>query len=308
MTRYLLLRLARFALTVWVVSTVAFLVTHAIGDPARLLVNPEGTQQDLAGMKAALGLDRPLPDQYLAFLAGIPRGDFGTSFRYSQPAMPLVLGRLPATLLLAGTAFLVMVPLGLVLGTAAAVRRNSPIDYLATSVAVAGRAMPSFWLGLVLILLFSVGLKMLPPSGMGGPQHLLMPAAVLGTATLATVTRLTRSSLLEVLSQDYIRTAHSKGISNRRVLIIHALRNSMLPLVSVLAIEIGGILTGAVIVETIFAWPGVGRLIVESIFAYDFPVVQASVFLTAFLFAFVNLCADLMYGILDPRIRLNAGQ
>ena len=297
-------RLLRLVLTAFVVSTLVFLITHAIGDPTRLLVNPEGTQEDLSNLKAALGLDRPLWDQYLAFLAGIIHLDFGTSFRYSQPALQLVISRLPATLLLAGTAFGVMVPLGIILGVVAAVRRNSAPDYVATTLAVAGRAMPSFWLGLVLILLFAVDIRIFPPSGLRGPRSLVLPAFTLGTATLASVTRLTRSGMLEVLSQDYIRTARSKGLTSRRVLLIHALRNAMLPVVSILALEIGNILTGAVIVETIFAWPGVGRLIVESIFAYDFPVVQASVFLIAMLFLVMNLFADLLYGVLDPRIRL----
>lgn len=303
MGRFLLIRLARLIFSLIAVSTVVFVVTHAIGDPARLLVNPEGTQEDLSRLKAALGLDRPLIEQYWAFVGGVIRGDFGTSFRYGQPALTLVLERLPATLILAATSFGVMVPIALGLGILAAVRRNTLYDHAATMFAVAGRALPSFWLSLLLILVFSVGLRWLPPSGYGRLENLVMPALALGTTTLAAVTRLTRSGMLEVLSQDYIRTARSKGLRSRRVLFRHALPNAMLPVVSVLALEIGNILTGAVIVETIFAWPGVGRLIVESIFSYDFPVVQAAVFLMAILFLVMNFLADLLYGVLDPRIR-----
>ena len=303
MIAYLARRLIHVAFVVFTVSTVVFLIMHAIGDPTRLLVNPEGTGEDLSRLRSSLGLDRPLLEQYLSFMSGVIQGDFGRSFRYQQSALPLVLSRLPATLLLAGVSFGAMVPLAVLLGVIAAVHRNSALDYVTTSIAVAGRAMPTFFLGLLLILLFSVNLRVLPASGYGRPEQLLMPALTLGVGLLATVARLVRSAMLEVLPQDYIRTARGKGLSPSAVLFRHALRNGMLPVVTLVALQVGNILTGAVIVETIFAWPGVGRLVVESIFAYDFPLVQASVFLIAMLFVATNLAADLVYAVVDPRIR-----
>ena len=303
MIAYLARRLLHVAFVVFAVSTVVFLIMHAIGDPTRLLVNPEGTGEDLSRLRSSLGLDRPLFEQYVSFLSGLIQGDFGRSFRYQQSALPLVLSRLPATLLLAGVSFGAMVPLAVLLGVIAAVHRNSALDYVTTSFAVAGRAMPTFFLGLLLILLFSVNLRVLPASGYGRPEQLLMPALTLGVGLLATVARLVRSAMLEVLPQDYIRTARGKGLSPSAVLFRHALRNGMLPVVTLVALQVGNILTGAVIVETIFAWPGVGRLVVESIFAYDFPLVQASVFLIAMLFVATNLAADLVYAVVDPRIR-----
>jgi peptide/nickel transport system permease protein len=306
MNGYVQRRLLQFPFILFAVATVVFLVMHAIGDPARLLLNPEGTRQDLANLEAALGLDQPLYIQYLRYMAGLVHGDFGNSFRYHQPALQLVLERLPATLLLTGVALAITVPFALAMGVLSATHRNSPLDYLATALAVAGRALPSFWLGLLLILLLGVQFPILPPSGYGQPSQIIMPALTLGLGLAAAVTRLTRSSMLEVLQQDYIRTARSKGLTGQAVLMGHALRSALIPVVTILALQMGTLLSGSVIVETIFAWPGVGRLIVDSIFQYDYPVVEAAVLCLALLFLLLNLATDLLYGALDPRMRVDA--
>lgn len=303
MSRYIVRRLVQLPFIVFGVATAVFLIMRAVGDPTKLLVAPEGTREDLSRLQAALGLDQPLPIQYIRFLAGLIHGDFGDSFRYHQPALQLVLDRLPATLLLAGAALGVMVPLAVTLGVVSATHRNSWVDYLATALAVAGRALPSFWLGLLLILVLSVQFPLLPPSGYGSGSQVLMPALTLGLGLAAAVTRLTRSSMLEILSQDYVRTARAKGLPNRAVLFGHAFRSALIPVVTILSLQIGNILSGAVIVETIFAWPGVGRLIVESIFQYDYPVVEAAVLCIAVMFVLLNLVTDVLYGLLDPRTR-----
>jgi peptide/nickel transport system permease protein len=304
-SQYLVRRLIQFPFILFAVATLVFVIMHAIGDPARLLLNPEGTRQDLANLEAALGLDQPLYVQYLRYLAGLVHGDFGSSFRYHQPALQLVLERLPATLLLTGVSLGVMVPFALTMGILSATHRNGPLDFLATAVAVAGRALPSFWLGLLLILVFSVQFPILPPSGYGDPSQIIMPALTLGLGLAAAVTRLTRSSMLDVLQQDYVRTARAKGLGNQRVLLGHALRSALIPVVTILALQLGAVLSGSVIVETIFAWPGVGRLIVDSIFQYDYPVVEAAVLCIAVLFLVLNLATDLLYGVLDPRSRVD---
>jgi peptide/nickel transport system permease protein len=300
---YVQRRLLQLPFILFAVSTVVFLVMHGIGDPTRLLVAPEGTQEDLSRLKAALGLDQPLHIQYGRFLAGIVRGDFGDSFRYHRPAMSLVMERVPATALLAGTALVFMLPLAIGLGVLSALNRGGPLDYLATALSVGGRALPSFWLGLLLILVLAVQTPLLPPSGYGRAEQLIMPALTLGLGLAASVARLTRSSMLEVLGAEYVRTARAKGLTEGAVVLGHALRSALIPVVTILALQVGNILSGAVIVETIFAWPGLGRLMVESIFQYDFPVVEAAVFCTAVLFVLVNLIADLLYGVLDPRAR-----
>ncbi len=303
MGRYTVKRLMQSIVVILAVSTLAFVILRGVGDPARLLLSPEGTREDLSTLRRVLGLDVPLYVQYVRFLGGIVRGDFGTSFTFGLPAFELVLQRMPATLLLTGAALAIAVPMGLVLGIISAVKQNTVYDNLATTLAVLGRATPNFWLAIMLILLFGVILRWLPPSGYGSLSHLIMPAIALGTGLAATIARLTRSSMLEVIRQDYVRTARAKGLRERNVLFRHAFRNALIPVITVIGLQTGTLLGGAIITETIFAWPGAGRLLVQSIYNYDYPVVQTSVFIIATTFVLINLVIDLLYGSIDPRIR-----
>ncbi len=303
MGRYTLRRLLQALFVILAVLVFTFVILRAIGDPARLLVSPEGSRENLASIRRALGLDAPLHVQFVRFMAGIFRGDFGTSFTFGRPALGLVLERVPATLLLTFVSLGGAVPVGMLLGAISAIRRNSFYDNVATTLAVLGRAVPNFWLSIMLIVLFGANLKWLPPSGYGTAAHIVMPAFALGAGLAAMVARLTRSSLLEVMRQDYVRTARAKGLDERTVLVRHALRNALIPITTVVGLQMGHLLGGAIITETIFAWPGVGRLLTQSIYNYDYPVVQTSVFIIAVTFVFVNLAVDLLYALIDPRIR-----
>ena len=304
MTVYLLRRLAQAVLVLLGVSFVVFFILYLTGDPALVLLPPDASAEDIRKFREAMGFNDPFIVQYGRFLGGALRGDFGQSVRHGEPAFPLVLERLPATFQLSGAALLVALVLAIPAGVVSAVRRNSAIDYVATVVALLGQSMPTFWLGIMLILIFSVQLHLLPSSGRGGIEHLALPAVTLGLFTTARITRLTRSGMLEVLNQDYIRTARAKGVSARPVVWKHAFKNAAIPIVTIVGIELGTLLGGSVITETIFAWPGVGRLSVQAIYNRDYPVVQAAVFLLASTFVLVNLVVDLLYTYLDPRIRL----
>jgi ABC-type dipeptide/oligopeptide/nickel transport system permease component len=304
MTVYLLRRLAQAVLVLLGVSFVVFFILYLTGDPALVLLPPDATAEDIRKFREAMGFNDPFIVQYGRFLGGALRGDFGQSVRHGEPAFPLVLERLPATFQLSGAALLVALVLAIPAGVISAVRRNSVVDYVATVIALLGQSMPTFWLGIMLILIFSVQLNLLPSSGRGGLEHLALPAVTLGLFTTARITRLTRSGMLEVLNQDYIRTARAKGVSARPVVWKHALKNAAIPIVTIVGIELGTLLGGSVITETIFAWPGVGRLSVQAIYNRDYPVVQAAVFLLASTFVLVNLVVDLLYTYLDPRIRL----
>lgn len=303
MGRYAAKRLLQAIFVTLAVLVFTFVILRAIGDPARLLVSPEGSRENLAQIRRVLGLDVPLHVQFVRFMAGIARGDFGTSFTFGRPALGLVLERIPATLLLTFAALALAVPTGMFLGIISAVKRNTIYDNVATTLAVLGRAVPNFWLSIMLIVLFGATLKWLPPSGYGTVAHIVMPAAALGANLAAMVARLTRSSLLEVMRHDYVRTARAKGLSEPTVLNRHALRNALIPITTVVGLQAGHLLGGAIITETIFAWPGVGRLLTQSIYTYDYPVVQTSVFLIAVTFVFLNLAIDLLYALIDPRIR-----
>ena len=303
MRSYLLRRLWQAVLVLFGVSVVVFLILHLTGDPAALLLPPDATAEDVARFRKAMGFDDHVAVQYVRFLKGALRGDFGESVRHGEPAMHLVLERLPATFELAGAGLLLAMCLAIPAGIISAVKRNTPIDYVSTVVALMGQAMPTFWLGIMLILVFSVRLSWLPSSGRGDFQHLILPAVTLGLFTTARITRLTRSGMLEVLGQDYIRTARAKGVSEQPVVWKHALKNAAIPIITIVGIELGTLLGGSVITETIFAWPGVGRLSVQAIFNRDYPVVQAAVFLLASTFVFLNFIVDVAYTWLDPRIR-----
>ncbi len=303
MRSYLRRRLWQSLLVLLGVSVVVFLLLHLTGDPAALLLPPDATAEDIAKFRTAMGFDDPVAVQYVRFLKGAVRGDFGESLRHGEPAMGLVLERLPATFELAGAGLLIALGLAIPAGIVSAVRRNTSVDYVSTVVALLGQAMPTFWLGIMLILIFSVRLNWLPSSGRGGLEHLILPAITLGLFTTARITRLTRSGMLEVLGQDYIRTARAKGVGEPPVVWKHALKNASIPIVTIVGIELGTLLGGSVITETIFAWPGVGRLSVQAIFNRDYPVVQSAVFLLASTFVIVNFLVDVIYTYLDPRIR-----
>ena len=308
MSEYLIRRLA-FSLTAMLgVITIVFILLHVSGDPASLLVTQDATRQDMDRIRRAYGLDRPLSVQYARFMERVARGDLGYSYRQGVPVTELITERIGATFELALASLALAIVLGVALGMAAAVRRGSGVDTVAMTVALLGTSMPSFWLGLLLIIIFGVKLGWLPVSGYGGLDHLVMPAFVLGGFYAAQVSRLTRTSLLEVLAQDYIRTGRAKGLRARVVLFKHALRNAALPVLTVLGLSFGQMLGGAIIVESIFAWPGMGRLAVQAVLGRDFPVVQGVAIVGSAVFLAVNLTVDLVYGWVDPRLRSAAEQ
>ena len=301
---YLLRRFLQSLLVLLGVSFVVFGILFLTGDPALVLLPPDASAEDVAKFRESMGFNDPFFVQYGRFLLGALRGDFGQSVRHGEPAFDLVMERMPATFELAGAALAIALCLAIPAGIVSAVRCNSLLDYVSTVVALLGQSMPTFWLGIMLILLFSVQLNLLPSSGRGEWRHMLLPAITLGLFTTARITRLTRSGMLEVLSQDYIRTARAKGVGNPPVVWKHALKNAAIPIVTIVGIELGTLLGGSVITETIFAWPGVGRLSVQAIYNRDYPVVQAAVFTLSATFVLVNLVVDVLYTYLDPRIRL----
>ncbi len=304
MIAYLVQRLA-WALVLLVVTTLAvFVVVHLSGDPTALYVGPEGTRADYEMVRAALGFDRPLPEQYGRFLARAVRADFGRSLRHQQPTLPLVLERFPATLRLALAAMLLAMLLAVPLGILSALRRNSLLDSCAMTFALSGQCMPTFWLGILLILVFGVNLGWVPVYGGEGLRALALPAVTLGVWAMARTARITRSSMLEVLPQDFLRTARAKGISEWGVILRHGLRNGAIPIVTALGLELGNLLGGAVITEAVFAYPGIGRLAVEAVVNKDIPLLQAVVFAIATALILLNVAVDLLYMVLDPRVRL----
>jgi len=301
---YILSRLGQTALVVFLSLTAVFAMVRLSGDPVLLFMPMDIQAKDVNEFRQRLGFNDPLPVQYGRFLAGAVRGDFGESLRYKQDALGLVLERLPATLLLAGASLLLTVGIALPLGVLSAVRRNSVLDHVGTVATVLGQATPGFWLGLMLIFVFSVKLRWLPTGGTGSLAHLAMPAVVLAAFFAARIARLTRSAVLDALGEDYVLTARAKGLGEGRVVGKHTLRNSAIPIVTLAGLEAGQLLGGAVITETIFAWPGLGRLTVQALLNRDFPVVLAAVFLVSVMYTLINLLVDLLYGWLDPRVRL----
>src|SRR5438876_4505564 len=284
------------------VSVIVFALLHLTGDPTRLLLPLEAREEDVRQLRALLGLDDPLWVQYVRFLARAVRGDFGVSFKHQVPALTLIFQTLPAALELAaaglGLALVVAVPAGIL----AALRRNSLIDAVCSVGVLLGQAMPVYWLGLLLILVFAVKLGWLPAAGRDGLASLVLPAFALGAFSMARIARMARSGMLEVLAQDYVRTARAAGVHTFLVTYKYALKNAAIPLVTIIGLEFGILLGGAVITETIFAWPGVGRLAVDAIFSRDYPLVQAIVAVLATVFVAINLVVDLVYTYLDPRI------
>lgn len=305
MPGYFARRIVQSVLVLLGVATVVFGLMHLSGDPVRLLAPIDTTSEELATLRAAYGLDRPLVVQYWDFVTSAVRGDFGTSLRSRQDALQLVFERLPATLYLSlaalGIALLTAIPLGVV----AALNHNTWRDRLVMGIALIGQSMPVFWLGILLIMVFAVWLNLLPATGTrDGWRSFILPAVTLGLYSMARTARFLRTELLDTLGQDYIRTARAKGARPARVIWLHAFRNALIPVVTLIGLDLAALLAGSVITETIFAWPGVGRLAINAIYNRDFPVLQASVMVVSTIYVVVNLIVDLLYGVLDPRIEV----
>ncbi len=304
MGNYIRRRLLQSLVVIWGVTLLVFvLVRLAPGDPATMLLAESATPEQLEEVREKWGLNDPIWVQYAVFMRNALQGDLGNSLFFQKPALEILLERMPATLQLSAAALIFSLSIAIPVGVLSAIRRNSFWDYLGTSLAMLGQAMPPYWLGIMLILLFSVKLGWFPTSGRGGIAHLVLPAVTLGSVLMALITRLVRSGMLDVLNQDYVRTARAKGLPERVVIARHAMRNILIPLVTVIGLQLGALFGGAVITESIFAWPGVGRLALQAISARDYPLVQASVLLISIVYVFLNLAVDIFYVYLDPRIR-----
>ena len=303
MKAFLLRRSGQALVAVFGVMTLVFFVQRLTGDPTYLLVPETATQADVEAMRHALGLDRSLVVQYLDFLWSMSRLDLGDSFIQNAPVTTIIASRLPYTLQLAAGALFIALVVGLPVGLILALARGRVANPL-MGIVLAAQSMPTFWSGILMIMIFGVWLGWLPPSGSGSPAHLIMPSIALGLLSMATYARISRSSILGELSKDYVRSARARGVATKRLVVRHLLRNAVIPVISITALEISQLLAGAVIVETVFAWPGLGLLTVQSIVARDFVVVQGVVLLGAFVTIAVNFIADILYSIVDPRIRL----
>lgn len=304
MFRCLLGRLGDALVAILGLLTFVFIAARLTGDPALVMLPVGSTEEQLAEFRRQMGLDRPLLEQYLSFMADAVRGDFGESFLHQRPAMEVVLERLPATIELALAALILGTAVGLLAGFVAAIYRGGFLEFAAMTIALLGQATPVFWLGIVLILVFSVELGWLPAGGRGTFAHLILPAISLATFTTASIARLLRSSMIEVLKENYVRTAVAKGLINRIIYMRHAARPALIPVITMIGILAGELFSGAVITETIFSWPGVGRVMIQAIQSKDFTVVQAGVTVISAIFIGFNLLVDLAYGLLDPRIRI----
>ena len=303
MQRYIIIRLLQGILTLLLLSVLVFALTRATGDPILLLLGTQATEEERESAREELGLGKPLVTQYFVWAGDVLRGDFGKSIASRRPVSELLKDRFPATAKLALATVIFTVPIGVVLGVLCALRRNKSVDVLGRTIAVLGQSLPSFWVGIVLMLLFAVVWEVLPASGIGGPSHYVLPVITMGWFFLAGGIRLTRSSMLEVLGSDYITFLRAKGTPESSVILKHALRNAAIPIITLSTVLFAYLLTGSVIAETVFAWPGLGRLAYQSIFTRDFPVVQAIVMLYGVIFIALNLLADILYAWTDPRIR-----
>ncbi|MFE2378952.1 ABC transporter permease [Streptomyces sp. NPDC059398] len=301
--RGVLVRLGTAVLVLLCTATVSFFLVRLSGDPVKQLLPPDATAHQESVLRASLGLDRPLLTQYLDFLWGLPRLDFGNSLFYNEPVRTVLADRLPATLQLAGAALVVTLVVAVPAGIFAAMRRGRASDRGVMTGVLLGQSTPPFWVGILLILVFAVGLHVLPASGYGTFANLVLPAVTLAVYSVAVVARLLRSSLIDVLSSDHIRTARAKGFGPVKVVLRHGLRNASLPVITVVGLEVGSLLGGAILTEQVFSWPGVGQLTIEAISKRDFPLVQATVLFFAATFVVVNLLVDLSYSFLDPRVR-----
>jgi peptide/nickel transport system permease protein len=302
--RYLIRRGLHSLVVLVGVSLLVFILMRLTGDPVFLLLPPDASQEQVDRLRENLGLDEPIPVQYGRFLVNALQGDFGTSYRTGQPAMKMVLDRVPATLALASVAAAITIIIAVPVGIVSAKYRHTWVDDVGRGIALLGQAVPSFWLGIMLILIFSVRLGWLPPFGTGSWKHLILPGITLGAYSAAIISRLLRSTLLEVLNADYIRTARAKGLSDQSVLYRHALQNAALPVVTMFGLQVGVLFGGAVITEFVFAYPGMGRLVLQAIGNRDFAVVQAFVLLVTVIIIAANVMVDLLYAVLDPRIKV----
>jgi peptide/nickel transport system permease protein len=312
MGKYVAKRIIQVIPTLFFVILTAFLLMKLIpGDPAMILLGPQARAEDIARFRQQLGLDRPLPVQFLIYLKRVLTGDLGTSLVYRQSVLSLILERLPVTVTLSLCALVIAVSIGIPAGVMAAMKHNSFIDLLVTILALMGLSIPIFWFGMMLIIVFSLELGWLPAVGLGDPSkglwdvvsHFILPSLALGILSTGTIARFTRSSMLEVLNQDYIRTAYAKGLRRSLILYRHALRNALVPVITVIGLQLGNLLAGAVLTETVFALPGLGKLMVDGIFRRDYMLVQGEVLFTAILYIFVNLAVDIAYAFINPKIR-----
>ncbi|MDL2397927.1 ABC transporter permease [Rhizobium mayense] len=308
MPAFIAKRLLQAVIALFGVVTLVFFLQRLTGDPVLLLVPPDASKADIDTMRAALGFDQPLYLQYLHFLAGLLRFDLGQSYVQNLPVLNIIGSRVPYTLSLAAGALVVALGLGVPIGIVIAVRRHSWESRWLMSFVLIGQSMPTFWTSILLIMLFGVLLRWLPTSGARGVTSLLMPAFALGFLSMATFARVARTSVLDELEKDYVRTGHAKGLSLTRIVLRHLLRNAAVPLVTISALEIANLLTGAIIIETVFAWPGLGQLTIQAISARDFPIVQGVVLIGAAAAILLNLLADILYSVIDPRIRLSGRQ
>ena len=301
--KYLLQRFLQTLLTLLCLSVIVFALAHLSGDPVSLMAPADARPEDLARIRSSLGIDRPLHVQYWRFLTNALKGDFGESIKWGQPAAEIILGRFPATLLLCVSSLAFALLLALPIGILSAVKRDTWIDNLGKLIALVGQSMPTFWFGILLILVFSLQFPIFPSSGYGSIGHLVLPTVTLGGFVAAAITRVTRSAMLDALEADYVRTARSKGASPWRATLVHALKNAAVPILTITALQAASILRGAVVTETVFTWPGVGKIAVDAVYSRDFPLVQAAVMFMGMVFLAVNFFADLTYIFLDPRIR-----
>lgn len=311
MAKFILKRLGQLIAVLFIVSIIVFIVTRVIpGDPASVMLGPQAPKDAVVKMRESLGLNKPLIVQYGKFLFGILHGDLGNSIYYDQPVLSVIMQTFPNTVLLAFSSLLIALVVSVPVGIISATKKNSIFDYVSMFFSLIGVSMPVFWLGLMMVLLFSVKLGLLPSTGMGSlsngiwdfVSHLILPSVALSTVSMGTFARITRSSMLEVISEDYIRTARAKGLSEKLVIWKHALRNALIPLLTVLGMQISSLLGGAVLTETIFAWPGIGRLIVDSIEKRDYQMVQGTVLFVVVIFVIVNLIVDILYVIVNPKL------
>lgn len=303
MQAYIIKRILRTFIVMFGLSVAVFALLSISGDPATIMLPPDATMSDVIVMRKALGLDQPVHIQYFKFLSRAIRGDFGNSWQYGLPALKLVMEHFPATFQLALCALTIAMAVGIPLGIFAAVREGGAVDMLSLTLGVVGRGMPSFWLGLMLMLVFAVSLGWLPTSGRGSLRNLVLPAITLCTGYLAQIVLLVRSGMLDILREDYIRTARAKGLREPAVCVRHAFRNTLIPVVTMVGLTFGRMLGGSIVTETVFSWPGVGRLAVGAVSARDYPVVQASVIVLSIWIVLANLIVDLIYAFIDPRIR-----
>lgn len=307
MQRYVIKRLLQSIFVLFGAATVVFFIVRLTGDPVTLMLSPSATVEDAQLLREQLGLDAPLYAQYFSFMANLLKGDLGVSLRFNEPTWNLIVERLPATLELASTALIFALVIAFPLGIASATRRGSWIDNIGSVITLLGQSVPVFWLGMLLILQFSVELRWLPSYGRvpGSWQHLILPTITLGMFSAALTARMLRSAMLEVLNMDYVRTAKAKGLARSKVVYKHVLRNALVPVITIIGIQMGTLLSGSVVTETVFAWPGIGRLVINAIETRDFPLVQACIIVISGIFIVINLLVDVFYAVIDPRVQYN---